>query len=69
MKTIITTLLLITAINAVAATNDLDIKKYRTEYRILVTKWEKEKDALKRQSLKLEIEKLKAANTNLFHRK
>jgi len=69
MKTIITTILLTIACSAFAATNETAIKNYKKQYSVLVTKWEKEKDVSKRQALKLEIEKLKSANTNLFHRK
>jgi hypothetical protein len=69
MKTIITTILLTFACNAFASNNETDIKNYRKQYNVLVTKWEKEKDASKRQALKLKIENLKSANTNLFHRK
>jgi len=68
MKTIITTILLTLACNAFAANNETDLKNYRKQYSVLVTKWEKEKDVRKRQALKLEIEKLKSANTNLFNK-
>jgi len=66
MKTIITTILLTLACNSFAADNETDIKNYRKQYNVLVTKWEKEKDASKRQALKLEIEKLKSSNSYLF---
>jgi Mg2+/Co2+ transporter CorB len=69
MRTIIISILLTIACSAFAETNETAIKNYKKQYTVLVTKWEKEKDAKKRQSIKLEIEKLKSTNTNLFHRK
>jgi len=69
MKTIIISILFTIAFSAFAGTNETAIKNYKKQYTVLVTKWEKEKDASKRQALKLEIEKLKSTNTNLFHRK
>jgi hypothetical protein len=69
MRTILATIVLTLALNAVAENNvtkKLTIEKYRKQYSSLVVKWEKTNDAAKRKVIKQQMDTLKSDNLHLF---